>query len=484
MGCGASAGGRYVVSDPHAKQAGCVPVVVEYHAKISDHYVLQNLIGEGTYGSVCTARHKRTGQERAVKSVARSKQVATTRVRQEASILKGLTHPNVIRLYETFDDNKYFHLVMPVCQGGELWQRIIEAGSFSEMLAAVVMQQIVSAVHYLHDQGVCHRDVKPENMMFASHGTIETNVLKIIDFGLACRCNPDKFMTTRVGTPYYMAPQVIRGVYKKQSDIWSCGVIMYVLLCGYPPFDSDNELHIFRKAKEGKVIFYRRDWSHISKDARDLVRRMLTVSETERISPGEALSHSWVGQRAPRASTAALPSNFFESLQSFRTQCRLNRAAWHVVAGEMNEEQVRVLRETFTALDVNGDGQLTKAEMRRGLENTGIAKIPPDLDQILEDVYADKSGSIDYNEFLAATLDKTVCIDEAACFRAFQVFDSNDDGVLSRAELSAVLGEESAKGNNDALSRALSEGDTNGDGCIEFDEFLQMMRRSSCSPDV
>merc|ERR1719334_1449185 len=152
-----------------------------------------------------------------------------------------MDHPNIIKLFETFEDHRNIYLVMELCSGGELFDRIIATGHFSEKEAAVLMQQIIRAVYYMHENSICHRDLKPENFLFMTKDPIESNYLKIIDFGLSCKFSPDKVMETKAGTPYYVAPQVLSGKYDHQSDIWSCGVIMYVLLCGYPPFFGDTD---------------------------------------------------------------------------------------------------------------------------------------------------------------------------------------------------------------------------------------------------
>lgn len=482
MGCGAGRPEQKYAAktegESEVKPDGTTSFVIDHAGKIKDHYDIKDKLGEGAYGSVSIGMHKMTGQKRAIKVISRAKSLNSARIMQEIAIMKVMTHPNVIKLYETFQDKRSLYLVMEVCSGGELFDRIIDAGSFTEVQAAIVMQQIVRAIYYLHDQKICHRDVKPENFLFASRDPIEKNVLKIIDFGLACKFKPGVFLTTKAGTPYYVAPQVLQGKYDQQSDIWSCGVIMYVLLCGYAPFFGADDIEVIKRVKLGQYSFDKKDWKNVSKDAKQLIKAMLTMNPVDRIDAAGALAHPWIKAKAPNASKAALQSNFVDSLQGFRSQNRLKKAALHVIAGQMSEDQVKNLREIFTALDDNGDGQLTVSEIKDGMQKAGIKEIPPDLQQIMEQVDVDGSGIIDYTEFLAATLDKKLYLDEAVVWRAFQVFDRDGDGFISQDELKAVLGDQKMGDlmGQQAIAQLLLEVDTNGDGKIEWSEFLEMMR--------
>jgi len=236
-------GGQKKSQQPMSKQDiaeggfGRSMFILESNGKLTDSYELErNKLGEGSYGSVRKAKNKATGQTRAVKTIATAHLKNIESFKQEIAIMKMMDHPNIIQLYETFEDPKNIYLVMEVCTGGELFDKIIDSGHFNETNAAILMQQIIRAIHYMHTNHVCHRDLKPENFLFMTKDSIEKNTLKIIDFGLSCQFAPGQVLTTKAGTPYYVAPQVLAGKYDQLSDLWSCGVIMYVMLCGYPPF--------------------------------------------------------------------------------------------------------------------------------------------------------------------------------------------------------------------------------------------------------
>merc|ERR1719359_573110 len=341
--------------------------------------------------------------------------------------MKMMDHPNIIKLYETFEDHRSIYLVMELSAGGELFDRIIESGHFTEVQAAILMQQIIRAIYYMHENHVVHRDLKPENFLFMTKESIEKNLLKIIDFGLSCKFEAGQALSTKAGTPYYVAPQVLAGKYDHLSDLWSCGVIMYVLLCGYPPFFGETDAEVLSKVRLGNFSFNAADWKNISEDAKTLIRMLLKMNPRDRYTAEQALNHEWIKAKAPNSKNVQLQSNFVDNLRSFRSQNKLKKAALHIIAGQLGESQIKALRETFMALDDNGDGLLTAQEMKEGMQKAGLKEIPPDIQQIMEQVDSDGSGVIDYTEFLAATLDKRVYVQEDVCWQAFRAFDLNDD---------------------------------------------------------
>mmetsp|Transcript_65162 Transcript_65162/g.187561 ORF Transcript_65162/g.187561 Transcript_65162/m.187561 type:complete len:335 (-) Transcript_65162:159-1163(-) len=333
----------------------------------------------------------------------------------------------------------------------------------------------------MHENHVCHRDLKPENFLFMSKAPIEGNLLKIIDFGLSCKFDAGQVLTTKAGTPYYVAPQVLAGKYDQLSDMWSVGVIMYVMLCGYPPFFGETDAEVLAKVRLGNFSFNAADWKNISEDAKNLIRMLLKMNPKDRYTAEQALNHDWINKKAPKAQNVSLQSNFVDNLRGFRSQNKLKKAALHIIAGQLNEDQIKALRETFMALDGNGDGLLTAAEMKEGLAKAGLKEVPPDLQQILEDVDSDGSGVIDYTEFLAAALDRRRQREDSACWAAFQVFDTDGSGTISKQELVNVLGDEAVKDmmNSTAISRVLQDCDMDRNGSIDFHEFMEMMRADS-----
>jgi len=457
--------------------------IVDNPGKIDEYYELETKkLGQGSYGSVFRGKSKDTDAIRAVKSISKTQVKNIERFKQEIAIMKIMDHPNVIKLYETFEDHRNIYLVMELCLGGELFDRIIECGHFTEVQAAMIMQQILRAIYYMHNMNIMHRDLKPENFLFTQRNeAIEKSSLKIIDFGLSCKFSEGSTHKTKAGTPYYVAPQVLAGKYGAECDVWSCGVIMYIMLCGYPPFYGENDADVLTKVRVGAFSFPTADWKNVSEDAKDIIRKMLKMNPDTRYKAKDCLNHIWVQNKAPKAQVVPLTNNFVSHLRNFRSNNKLKKAALHVIAQQLDESKIKAMKEVFESLDENGDGQLSHAEMRQGLEKSGL-KDMSDLHEILEHIDSDGSGTIDYTEFLAVSLANHTYMQEDVCWAAFRVFDRNGDGKISKQELEAVLNTHADLGEEVAglvsVAEILAESDTNGDGEIDFEEFMQMMKKT------
>eukprot|EP00746_Dinoflagellata_sp_MGD_P158868 gnl/MRDRNA2_/MRDRNA2_86576_c0_seq17.p1 gnl/MRDRNA2_/MRDRNA2_86576_c0~~gnl/MRDRNA2_/MRDRNA2_86576_c0_seq17.p1 ORF type:complete len:505 (+),score=116.36 gnl/MRDRNA2_/MRDRNA2_86576_c0_seq17:88-1602(+) len=454
--------------------------IIDNPGKLHEFYdVDKKKMGEGSYGAVSKCTNKSTGVVRAVKSISKAQMKNLDRFKQEIAIMKMMDHPNIIKLYESFEDHRNIYLIMEICSGGELFDRIIETGHFTEVQAAMVMQQILRGIFYMHEIKLTHRDLKPENFLFQTKDPIEKCTLKIIDFGLSCKFSEGSVLTTKAGTPYYVAPQVLAGKYDQSADLWSCGVIMYVLLCGYPPFYGETDADVLTKVRLGNFTFNAADWKNVSEDAKNLIRMLLKMNPRDRYTAEQSMNHVWIKNKAPKAQAVPLQASLVDNLKGFRSTNKLKKAALHVIAGQLDESAIKNLRSVFLQLDDNGDGLLSVQEMRDGLTKAGLKEIPPDLQQIMEQVDSDGSGVIDYTEFLAATLDKKAYLQEDVCWSAFRVFDRNGDGKISMAELEQCLagGDVEAAMGASAVKELMKEVDTNGDGEIDFQEFMQMMRK-------
>jgi calcium-dependent protein kinase len=252
-----------------------------------NYHIEPKELGHGHYGVVRKCMHRETGEWYAIKSIRKSKVSKIEVLKREIEILKEVKHPNIIELFEVYEDERYLHLVTEVCTGGELFDRIIaktqsDEGHFSEHDAALLVHDILDAIRYCHDEkGIVHRDLKPENFLFLTED--EDAPVKIIDFGLSRHDDTDLgIMQTKVGTPYYVAPEVLRREYTNSCDVWSIGVITYILLCGYPPFYGDSDTQIFESVKGGKFDFPSPEWDEISESAKDFVTQLLKVMPNDR----------------------------------------------------------------------------------------------------------------------------------------------------------------------------------------------------------
>ena len=421
-------------------------------------------LGAGTYGSVRRGTHKGTSAVRAIKIIPKKTLKLLAKFHQEIQIMKEIEHPNIVRLYETFEDTDNIYLVMELCSGGELFDRILSVGFFSETETAHFVKQMLSAIYYLHTHGICHRDIKPENFL------IEGSTLKLIDFGLSARFDSNTLMTTKSGTPYYVAPEILAGPYNEKCDIWSIGVLTYVLLCGYPPFNGQTDKDILVKVKRGKYEYPESEWGQISESGKKFVSGLLAFVPAERWSAQTALEHPWLYTEQARAMDPELQSKILVSLRAFQSVSRLKRVALTAIAHQLADGELVDLKQAFLTVDRNGDGQLTIAEIRLALESAKIL-IPPDFDDLIKTIDSDGSGSIDYMEFIAATLERQTYTQQDVCMRAFRMFDRNGDGKISAQEFKEIM-------KDDSVAAMMGEFDQNGDGEIDFGEFMAMIKKT------
>ncbi|KAK6175410.1 hypothetical protein SNE40_013879 [Patella caerulea] len=256
-----------------------------------DIYELGNDLGRGATCRVNKCEHIGTRQCLAAKII--PKKVKKKIVKTEIGILLKLNHPNVVRLKEVYETHDEIILVLELVTGGELFDRIVTQGHYSEKDAAKAIKDVLTAVAYLHDNGVVHRDLKPENILYED--LTENSALKIADFGLSQIIGPDVMMHTVCGTPGYCAPEILKGQkYTKSIDVWSIGVITYILLSGYEPFFDNNERVMYKRIMKGDYNFESELWEDVSENAKDLIRKMLTIDSKKRITAAQALNHPWV----------------------------------------------------------------------------------------------------------------------------------------------------------------------------------------------
>jgi len=428
-------------------------------------------LGSGSFGNVFKARCKATNVDRAVKSI----EVKTVRNMQrfdrEIAIAKQLDHPNVARLYETFREGQFIYLVMELCLGGELFDRIVDEApaGFDEIKAAQYVRQMLSAICYLHAHNFAHRDVKPENFLF--HSKKADSQLKLIDFGLASTFTATTRMTTKAGTAYYVAPEVLAGSYNQKCDVWSCGVIAFILLCGYPPFFGDTDPEILKKVKEGNFEFKSPEWDKISSGAKNIVTQMLTKDADLRPEAEGLLSAPWLtfkGAPAP----GPVGTGFLRKLQSFQACTKLKKVALTVVATQLQDSDISNLQCIFKTLDTNGDGSLSAEEIRQGLQKQDV-EVPEGLEDLLKSVDTNGNGSINYCEFLAATIEKHLYMRRDVLWSAFRTLDRDGDGHISKEELLDVLNGEGVRDSfgQAKVEKMIREVDSAGIGSINFEMF-------------
>jgi len=240
---------------------------------------------------------KETGEVFAVKIIEKNQSEEELQLLQrEIDIMQKLDHKNIISLEEVYDDKETIYLVMELVQGGELFDQIVSRGTYAESDAANIVRQILDAVNYMHENGIAHRDLKPENLLCSGD---EYNTIKVTDFGLS-KDFGSASLRTSCGTPDYVAPEVLRGQpYDNSVDVWSIGVITYILLCGFPPFYGNTDQQIFEKILKVDYDFPSPDWDQISSEAKDFIRKILIHDPTKRPTAAEALDGDWIKNKSP-----------------------------------------------------------------------------------------------------------------------------------------------------------------------------------------
>eukprot|EP00931_Biecheleriopsis_adriatica_P006502 TRINITY_DN1078_c0_g1_i1.p1 TRINITY_DN1078_c0_g1~~TRINITY_DN1078_c0_g1_i1.p1 ORF type:complete len:509 (+),score=110.20 TRINITY_DN1078_c0_g1_i1:49-1527(+) len=459
-------------------------VLCTNNGRIRDYYSMEReQLGAGSFGSVRKAISSSTGLSHAVKTVMKNKAEDPSLLKREIEITKAMDHPNIVKLVESFEDERVVYLVMELCTGGELFDRIVDRGHVTEKQGAMLVQQMARAISYMHGVGICHRDLKPENWLLASKDPLDSCELKLVDFGLACKFDKDVPMSTVSGTASYVAPEVLSRSYGASCDLWSLGVIVYVLLSGRPAFPGKNNREILNRVKACKYDFNSSTWEAVTDGAKELIRKILVLDPQERYTADQVLEHPWVCELAPDASSWYMPSQMFggglsiiDNLKVFQLQSQFKKVALTVIAGQLNEEQIKATRDAFIALDTDNDGTLSRQEISTGLTKMNV-DLPADLQNIMEAMDSNHSGQINYSEFLAAALDARTYSREIACWHAFKFFDRNNDGTITLDELKLLLENGELRDCPGAAKAAsmLQQVDTDANGMVEFDEFMKMM---------
>ncbi|XP_021886920.1 calcium-dependent protein kinase 20-like [Carica papaya] len=369
---------------------------------LKEIYTLGRKLGQGQFGTTFLCLEKGTQTEFACKSIAKRKlttQEDVEDVRREIQIMHHLAgHPNVIQIVGAYEDAVSVHVVMELCAGGELFDRIIQRGHYTERKAAELARLIVGVVEACHSLGVMHRDLKPENFLFINQE--EESPLKTIDFGLSVFFRPGETFTDVVGSPYYVAPEVLRKHYGPECDVWSAGVIIYILLSGVPPFWDETEQGIFEQVLKGELDFLSEPWPSISESAKDLVRRMLVRDPKKRMTAHEVLCHPWV-QVDGVAPDKPLDSAVLSRLKQFSAMNKLKKIAIRVIAESLSEDEIAGMKEMFKMIDTDNSGQITLEELKNGLERVGANLKDSEITRLMQAADVDNSGTIDYGEFIA-----------------------------------------------------------------------------------
>ncbi|KAL6639473.1 hypothetical protein ACP70R_023203 [Stipagrostis hirtigluma subsp. patula] len=464
-----------------------------YDKDFEARYALGKLLGHGQFGYTFAAVDRRSGERVAVKRIDKNKvlfqnmvlPVAVEDVKREVKILKALQgHENVVHFYNALEDDNYVYIVMELCEGGELLDRILakKDSRYSEKDAAVVVRQMLKVAAECHLHGLVHRDMKPENFLFKS--TREDSPLKATDFGLSDFIKPGKQFRDIVGSAYYVAPEVLKRKSGPESDVWSIGVITYILLCGRRPFWDKTEDGIFKEVLKNKPDFRRKPWPNITPSAKDFVQKLLVKDPRARLTAAQALSHEWV-REGGEASEIPLDISVLHNMRQFVKYSRFKQFALRALASTLNAEELSDLRDQFNAIDVDKNGTISLEELKQALAKDIPWRLKgPRVLEIVEAIDSNTDGLVDFEEFVAATLHVHQLVEhdtekwKSLSQSAFDKFDVDGDGYITSDELRMHTG---LKGSIDPL---LEEADIDKDGKISLDEFRRLLKTASMSARI
>ncbi|OMJ67933.1 hypothetical protein SteCoe_34771 [Stentor coeruleus] len=462
--------------DPEAFTVCPTRFIRENTHKILEVYNFCSLLGEGTYGKVHLATHIITNQQRAIKVVSK-RSIKTTKLRfeftNEISVLKMLDHPNIIKLHEFFEDDSNYYLVTDYLSGGELLDFMIKNKVLSEQVTAKYIKQALESVAYLHSKNIIHRDIKLENLMLESN---EPNaLLKLIDFGTSVIRSSFKDMKNRRGTISYLPPEAFENKYNEKCDIWSIGVIMYILISGKMPFGGRNEEELIRCITRSSLYIKGPEWAKISPTAIDLLKKLIEPNPDLRISAHEALNHPWFSKNIIESNESSELNGILSNLLTFRADFKLQKAVMCFIANNlMGQEEKTELSRAFKYLDTKGDGKLSEDDLYKACTKVIGERISKDdIKKILKEIDVDGSGYIDYSEFLIASMNREKILSAERLEMAFKAFDSNGCGKITGEDIKEIL--DSHEIEDSFWNKIIAEVDGNGDGGVDLKEFKDMM---------
>lgn len=450
--------------------------ILHHSQNFQDIYILGHTLRTTAKYEFRNAIHRETQEERTVKIFRKdfSTSESYSNLQTEISILKSIDHPNIIKIFEIFEEAKRVFVVMEQCKGGELFEQILSRECFSETQVANIIKELFSAVAYLHMKMIVHRDIKPESILLEEKGGLLN--IKLINFSVATILPIKNCLSGIVGSAYYIPPEMITGTYSEKCDMWSCGVVMFMLLSHYPPFEGNSNQEILDKIISSQLNFNEAVWDSVSPQAKDLISKLL-CPVASRFSASEALSHPWFSLQTSRE----LPDSqkllsTFQNLRTFYNSNKLRDAVQTYIATQcISSYDSKELKEVFRAIDTNGDGQLSKEELlEHYIQVLGQENAEEEVTQIMKQVDTEKNGYINYTEFIKAAMSQRTLLSSQNLRRAFDLFDNDKSGTISASELRKVL-QGSMVSEDKVWDDIIKHFDQNSDGEIDLREFEEII---------
>jgi len=463
-------------------------LVAKLKTNPEDDYKKIKFLGEGSFAAVYQVQNRYTDAICAMKIINKSSNSAEDdkEILNEINILRCMDHPGVLKIFEFYSNRKSYSIVTELCPGGELFQQIIDKGPFNEKYSAFVMYQLFSAINYCHKMHIVHRDLKPENILIVSKDQDGYPIIKVCDFGTSKIFEKGKIERKLVGSSYYIAPEVLKKKYNEKCDLWSCGVIMYILLSARPPFGGEDDNDIMERVAIGEYDLESPPFDKLSKNALDLIKKLLTMDINERINAEQALNHPWFKENKSQELYNRINDNeamktLIENLKAYkRTSIIQETALAYLVHHFPQIKDVVNSCKLFNQIDKSGDGKITKAELLKGLSERYKSKtLEKDVDEIYKNLDMDNNGYIGYEEFVRAAVSKDMFVRDNVLRFAFRYFDKDDSGEITFDEIEELFTQSipDKKKVHETLEGIIREVDQDNDNRINFEEFSVVMKK-------
>ena len=454
-------------------------------------YIKKKLLGSGAFGEVWLVRHKDLERDFAMKIIKKRKNKSNEEkeILNEIEILKKLDHPKILKIIDFYSKVKKYYIITEYCPEGELFNEIIKVGRFDEGQTAFIINQILKAISYCHRNQIIHRDIKPENIMITKREKNGCLQVKLIDFGTAKIFEKGQSENRYVGSSYYMAPEVLKRKYDEKCDLWSIGVILYILLTGRPPFDGNDDEEILKNVEIGVYDKTSYPFPSLSSYAKDLINKLLQYDAKKRISAEEALEHQWfkTAEFKKKDKVNTIPHELAKQLITNMTKYKSNNMLKCAVVAYLvhhltNTEECMEASKLFIKIDLNSDGKIEKHELIQGFQKYwGMSEeeVKEKVDIIFANIDTDFNGFIEYEEFVRAAVNPTIFMSQNYLKFAFNYFDRDSSGDITFEEIKKRFSQNSNY-NSEKMDTELREIfdkiDINNDGSISFFEFCKMMK--------
>lgn len=439
-------------------------------------YVEVKKLGSGAFAEVMLCLHKPTKTQRAVKLIQKRaldhSQKDTEFLLKEVAILRSLDHPNILRCFEIFENDFLYYVATEYCPAGDLFSEIVKMKKFTERQAAVIIYQLLSVLIYCHDKRVIHRDLKPENILLMEKG--KELSIKVADFGNSTIFDPSSKLSGCFGSAYYIAPEVFTDSYNEKCDIWSTGIIMYILLTGRPPYVGRDNKAILNQVKNSPFKVTSENCKGLSTEAISLLKELLKVNVNSRASAREAVKHPWIVNNLEKK-TADIEVALV-NLKNFNCESMLKSAVHVYIASQISSyEDLKYFKNCFQQIDQDGNGKITREELiLEYSKRMSVEEATKVSEEIIEKLDQDDDGEIDYTEFLVSCLERQKQVSLTELEAAFNVFDRDGNGSITVDEIKLIL--DTGEVEDEATwNEILREADTNGDGAIDLKEFFALM---------